>query len=585
MPGAEPLEWRRKLLDWLLIAAFALATIAFPVIAIQAVTLSQLFWMGVMVALYLLLSVVTFIRRLPYFVRALGLLTALGSVALLGFARVGYQVGPGTGSALVVILSGLLLGRGAMIGAFVLTLGTIPTVGLYTQASGGSFLASHVNDPMLLSNWWRVAAVYGLFTGVLAAAVSFVVDHIERLLSQRTEAHDRLQAASLLKQEAENARDDAQRTILQMQKLEALGRLAGGVAHDFNNALVVILGYADMLRSRARQDPELQRGLTEIVTAGNHAAGLTRQLLSFGRRAVSVPRALSPAQLFSDVQGMVRRVLPENIQLRLQSDDDPSAIFADPGDLQQVLLNLCINARDAMPEGGELTLESRRIAAPSGGPLPPGDWIAITVKDTGCGMDEHTRARAFEPFFTTKGDRGTGLGLSMVYGIIGQNGGRVLLESEPGQGALFTLLLPPCAAAVVPRHLPSAAPFARPSTILVAEDEAPVRELIQSALRSAGHTVLAATNGSEALALARRHRGEIDLLCTDGVMPGNISSRQLIDSFRMLFPKARVLVCSGHAEELVLDPALLAQINYLQKPFTVETLLRSAGEALQGEEA
>jgi two-component system, cell cycle sensor histidine kinase and response regulator CckA len=198
-------------------------------------------------------------------------------------------------------------------------------------------------------------------------------------------------------------------------------------------------------------------------------------------------------------------------------------------------------------------------------------------------MDEHIRSRAFEPFFTTKGDHGTGLGLSMVYGIIGQSGGHVLLDSQPGKGALFTLLLPPCAADVAPqRASASPLPRTRPSTILVAEDEAPVRELIQSAFRSAGHTVLAATNGSDALALARRYRGEIDLLCTDGVMPGSTSSRQLIDNFRTLFPKGRVLVCSGHAEELALDPALLSQISYLQKPFTVETLLRSVGEALDG---
>jgi CheY-like chemotaxis protein len=369
-----------------------------------------------------------------------------------------------------------------------------------------------------------------------------------------------------------------------MQKLEALGRLAGGVAHDFNNALVVILGYADMLRSRAQTDQELQRGLTEIVAAGNHAATLTRQLLSFGRRAVSLPRVLSPVQLFVEAEGMLRRVLPENIHLRLQADAGLPAVFADPSELQQVLLNLCMNARDAMPQGGQLTLHARRIDGRIARDVPPGDWVAISVHDTGCGMDEHTRARAFEPFFTTKGERGTGLGLSMVYGIIGQNGGHVLLESEPGRGALFTLLLPPSVAVVEPRRQLSQTPTARPSTILVAEDEAPVRELIQSAFRSAGHTVLTATNGSEALEIARRYRGQIDLLCTDGVMPGSTSSRQLIDSFRTLFPRARVLVCSGHAEDLALDPTLLSQINYLQKPFTVETLLRSAGETLESDD-
>lgn len=586
MPAPVPLAWRHKLLDWLLRAAFGLATLAFPVIAVQAVTLSQTPWIAVMVGLWVILSIATFARRLPYVLRALGLLIGLGSVAVLGFARVGYQVGPGTGSMLVVILSGLLLGRRAMLSAFALTLSAIPLIGLYTHASHGSFMNAYVNDPTRLSNWWRVAAVYALFTGVLAAAVSFVVNHIERLLRQRTEALEHLHAASLLKQEAEHALDDAQRTILQMQKLEALGRLAGGVAHDFNNALVVILGYADMLRNRAHSPQDLQSGLDEIITAGNHAAGLTRQLLSFGRRSVSLPRALSIAQLFSEVEGMLRRVLPENIHLTLSTEPGLPAVFADPGELQQVLLNLCTNARDAMPEGGALTLNARSIESRALSDLPPGNWVVIDVRDTGCGMDEHTRSRAFEPFFTTKGERGTGLGLSMVYGIIGQSGGHVLVDSEPGKGALFKLLLPPYAADVAPQRISaSPMPKIRPSTILVAEDEAPVRELIQSAFRSAGHTVLAATNGNDALTIARRYRGEIDLLCTDGVMPGSTSSRQLIDNFRTLFPNGRVLVCSGHAEELALDPALVSQITYLQKPFTVETLLRSVGEALDSTDA
>jgi signal transduction histidine kinase/ActR/RegA family two-component response regulator len=574
--SSGPLDWRHKLLEWLAVSAFALASIAFPVVTVLAVTVTHPFWMAVMLGLYLLLTLATFARRLPYVARALALLVALGSVALLGLARVGYQVGPGTGSALIVILSGLLLGRRAMLGAFALTLCAIPAVGVYTQQSGGSFLAPGVNDPTQLANWWRVAAVYALFTGVLAAAVSFVVDHIQHLLAQRTEALERLHAASLLKQEAEHALGDAQRTISQMQKLEALGRLAGGVAHDFNNSLVVILGYADMLRARAQPDPEIERGLSEIITAGNHAAGLTRKLLSFGRRAVSVPRALAPSQALTEIEGMLRRVLPENIELHLVVDNDLPAVFADPGELQQVLLNLCMNARDAMPSGGLLTMRAtRRVANGS-------EWLAIEVQDTGCGMDEHTRTHAFDPFFTTKGERGTGLGLSTVYGIIGQNGGHVWVDSELGRGSRFTLLLPPCAFEVESEEAELTARPRKPSTILIAEDEPPVRELIQAAFRAAGHTVLAATNGSEALAIARRYRGAIDLLCTDGVMPGSTSSRQLIEGFRAVYPHAGVLVCSGHAEELVLDPELLAEISYLQKPFTVEKLLRSVGETLDG---
>jgi signal transduction histidine kinase/CheY-like chemotaxis protein len=579
-PAPAPFDWRHKLLDWLLIYGLGLATVAFPVIVVQAVTFTHPGWVLVMALLYLTLVAAALFRSLPYVVRALGLLTGLGAVAVLGFMRVGYQVGPGLGSALLVVLSGLLLGRRAMISAFALTLCAILITGLYTVSSKGFYVSPGSNDPSVLSNWVRVAVVYALFTGVLSAAVSFVVGHVERLLAQRTDALEGLRAASLLKQEAEHRLDGAQRTILQMQKLEALGRLAGGVAHDFNNALVVILGYADLLRSRLNDPLEVKRGLDEIIHAGNHAAGLTRQLLSFGRRAVSIPVALHPQRLFTEVEGLLRRVLPENIRLSLCAGDDVPAIFADPGEMQQVLLNLCMNARDAMPEGGVLEVNAARIEGASRD-LPPGEWVAITVRDTGAGMDDQTRARAFEPFFTTKGERGTGLGLSTVYGIVGNTGGHVLVESRPGQGSTFTLLLPPSAAEetrLESGRVPKAA--GRPSTILVAEDEPAVRGLIVSALRSAGHHVLAAEDGNTALEIARRYRGDIDLLCTDGVMPGT-SSTTLIASFRALFPSANVLVCSGHSEELTLDPSRLLELRYLQKPFTVETLLESVSAALE----
>jgi signal transduction histidine kinase len=579
-PAPATFDWRRKLLDWLLISGLGLATVAFPVIEFQAVTITHPGWSLIMVLLYLTLLAATLLRSLPYVVRALGLLIGLGGVAVLGFMRVGYQVGPGLGSALLVVLSGLLLGRRAMLSAFALTLCSILVSGFYTAQTRAFFIAPGVNDPTLLANWVRVSVVYALFTGVLSAAVSFVVDHIERLLAERTDALERERAASLLTQEAEHRLDGAQRTIMQMQKLEALGRLAGGVAHDFNNALVVILGYADLLRTKLDDPQEVKRGLDEIIHAGNHAAGLTRQLLSFGRRAVSVPIALAPQRLFAEVEGMLRRVLPENIKLSLRAGSDLPAIFADPGEMQQVLLNLCMNARDAMPDGGELELNAARTDGTTRD-LPPGDWVALTVRDTGVGMDDETRARAFEPFFTTKGERGTGLGLSTVYGIIGHSGGHVLVESELGRGTTLTLLLPP-SAAEEPRLASGPAPKvgARASTILVAEDEPAVRSLIVSALRGAGHNVLAAEDGDIALEIARRYRGQIDLLCTDGVMPGT-NSTALITHFRSLFPSAGVLVCSGHSEELSLAPAFLAELRYLQKPFTVQTLLQSVSAALE----
>jgi signal transduction histidine kinase/CheY-like chemotaxis protein len=575
--------WRNTLLNALTVTALTLATLAFPVLAILAITRARPRGLAVLGTLYLILVVATSVRRLPYLVRAWALLVVLGSVGVFGLMRVGFQLGPGLGCALLVVMSALLIGRRALILTFLFTTSAILGVGWFHAIEHVDWLAPGIADPTL-ANWMRAAVVYVFFTGILAAAVSFVVSHIERALEDRTRALARMQAAHQDRVKAEEALGDAQQTIAQMQKMEAIGRLAGGVAHDFNNQLVVILGWADLLRTTATDSNSLREGLDEIAAAGNRAASLTQQLLAFGRKAIVVPRAVAPADLLGELSRMLVRLLPANIELVKRVSDGLPMIFADPAQIHQALLNLCVNARDAMPDGGVLEL-CAQLCAPGDAPAGTvGPWVALSVRDTGIGMDEATQQRVFEPFFTTKGELGSGLGLASVYGSVKQNEGQLRLESEIGRGSTFTLTFRPHT--LEPsltrdgRTSEQAVGAGTAGAILVAEDEPAVRALIVHALSSAGHTVLAADSGGAALELARRYRGKFGLLCTDGMMPG-MSSTTLIADFRQLFPEASVLVCSGHIERHVQSELPNARINYLHKPFTSEALTRAVREAIR----
>jgi len=479
-----------------------------------------------------------------------------------------------------VVSAGLLLGRRALVMTFAFVLCLILAIGYFQQQSHGLLIAPGVSDPTRIQNWVRTAVTFSLFTGVLAVAVMFVVSHIERALDERTAALEQVRREQLQRAQTENALDAAQRTILQMQKLEAVGRLAGGVAHDFNNALVVILGWVDLLRARPPRGQELQEALDAIADAGHRAADLTKQLLAFGGRAVVVPQVVQPQAAIAELTRMLERVLPENIRIQSRIAKDIPAVCVDPSQLHQVLLNLCLNARDAMPRGGTLELSAALISEQQAA----GPWVGISVRDTGVGMDRETLDKAFDPFFTTKGALGSGLGLSSVHGIVEQSGGHVRVESVPELGSTFTILLPPAdahALATTPAGLePRAIAVPSGATVLVVEDDDAVRKLMVAALRNAGYQVIEAESGSAALELARRYRGSIDLLCTDCIMPG-ISSSQLIADFQVLFPRARVLVCSGHIEEQALRGQIERNhLRYLSKPFTGTELVRVAAETL-----
>jgi two-component system, cell cycle sensor histidine kinase and response regulator CckA len=376
--------------------------------------------------------------------------------------------------------------------------------------------------------------------------------------------------------------------LLSAQKLEAIGRLAGCVAHDFNNLLSVILNYAEFALEKLSPQDSMWREIHEIQKAGQRAAALTGQLLAFSRKQVLMPRVLDVNKVIADMEEMMRRLIGESIDLELRCRDDLGQVKADPSQLQQAVMNLAVNARDAMPGGGKLTIETVNVDlgedyADKHVEMSKGRYVMLAVSDTGSGFDAATRARLFEPFFTTKErGRGTGLGLSTVYGIVKQSGGNILVYSEPGQGATFKIYLPRCDAPIdeVVASAVSVSVSTGTETILLVEDEEAVRMVAERILQGAGYRVLTAGDGLAALALAEQMHEEIDLLLTDVVLP-QLSGRQLAERLHKLQPQLRVLYMSGYTDDAivhhgVLDPGTL----FIGKPFSAGALAIKVRDAL-----
>ncbi len=375
--------------------------------------------------------------------------------------------------------------------------------------------------------------------------------------------------------------------LLQSQKMEAVGRLAGGVAHDFNNLLTAILGYGDMLAKRVAGDARSRRDVDEIRKAGRRAASLTKQLLAFSRKQVLQPKLLDINDVMNDIEPMLRRLLGEDIDLVTSPGPRVGPVKADPGQLEQVLLNLAVNSRDAMPEGGRLTIATAETCwsetqAHEHG-MPAGTYAVLSVADNGCGMDADTRARIFEPFFTTKEQgKGTGLGLATVYGIVRQSDGHIAVESEPGRGTTFRVYFPRVdGEAAAARATPEPAEAGHGTeTVLLVEDEDMVRDLTREVLEMHGYKVLEARDAREALQLCRRSGADVRALLTDVVMPGT-NGLSLAKEARELCPGLRVLCMSGYTEHAMLREDLLACANgFLQKPFSPDHLARTLREIL-----
>jgi signal transduction histidine kinase/FixJ family two-component response regulator len=427
----------------------------------------------------------------------------------------------------------------------------------------------------------QVTLAVGLLLGLLLALATHLARTAELRARALSVSHTRLEGEIAERERAEAALRSSEAQLQQSQKMEAIGRLAGGIAHDFNNLLTAISGYSEFLLSDLDQDDPHREDVSEIKKAAGRAATLTSQLLAFSRRQIRQPRSLDLNVVVADLEKMMSRLIGEDIAFTTRFAQSLPAVYADPSQIEQIVLNLVINASDAMPHGGTITVATaRELDATTGG-----SFVSLSVSDTGHGMDATTRARVFEPFFTTKEQgRGTGLGLSTVWAVVEQSGGTVRVESEPGLGSTFTVRLPAYADAAgtyVSNMLVTDAPTGT-ERVLLAEDEESVRALAARILERHGYTVLQAKNGYEALAVAESAGGGIQLLLTDVVMP-EMGGKRLADALLQQQPTARVLYMSGYTDGEIsrrgeLDPGTA----FIQKPFTAAGLLAKVREVLDG---
>jgi signal transduction histidine kinase len=406
-------------------------------------------------------------------------------------------------------------------------------------------------------------------------------------VSEVTAAFERMRGTLLKNQEQ---RASLENQLRQAQKMEAVGRLAGGVAHDFNNLLTVIKGHSDLLEMKLGTLSAAQPSIAQVRKAADRATTLTRQLLAFSRMQVLQPRVLDLNSLISDVSKMLPMLIGEEIEYTFRPGESLARVKADPSQIEQVLVNLAVNAHDAMPKGGKLTISTQNVLldaayARKHPPTVAGRYVLLTVADTGCGIDELTKAKLFEPFFTTKElGKGTGLGLATVYGVVKQSGGYIWVDSAPGQGTRFEIFLPQTTAAPqLPCEDEPAAKYSRGAgTVLLAEDEEAVRELASEFLRSSGYEVIAGKDGLDALEKAEQERGAIDVLVTDVVMP-RMRGTELAQRLKRARPRIKIVYMSGYLQHNS-DEGFVADSAHLQKPFSRGSLLKKMREALGQEE-
>ena len=515
-----------------------------------------------MYAGFLVMVLLQFGPRLALRVRAAGVCVSLLVVA--GSAI--HLRGPGAGAVMVlavsVVLASLFFGRPGLLASLVASAAAVGGLGRSVKP---------FSAPL-------TALGFVCACGALAVIVMFVVRRLEQAHAAAARALDDLRSEQALRERTQADLARAQATLFHSQKLDAVGRLAAGVAHDFNNTLQVVLGWAHLLAS-TRDLGEVREGAEQIRAAAEHSGSVTRQLLTFSRPELAAPRSLVLDEFLGDLVKSYQRLLPNDIAVVLEAEPGLSLV-ADPAQLSQVLLNLVLNARDAMPGGGRLVIGARsvppdRLPASMAG-RQPGPVVQITVADSGAGMDEETRARMFEPFFTTKGARGTGLGLATVYGVVHEARGAIEVDTGPGAGTSVHLYLP---AAPVPSaedavHAPAAAVVPRPlPRVLLVDDEEGVRKSLALALTRAGFSVADAGDVAGARQILEREGASIDVLVTDGIMAGE-KTKDLIESYYQVRADGRVIVCSGYVdEELSLRDLRGRGLEYLPKPFTPPVLI------------
>jgi signal transduction histidine kinase len=421
----------------------------------------------------------------------------------------------------------------------------------------------------------------------LADTTAVAIDNVQMIEALKTRAEESAALLEQFKQEV-TKREEVEEQLRQSQKMEAIGRLAGGIAHDFNNLLTVISGYSDLMLGLMGQQHEYREHLEQIFNASERAASLTRQLLAFSRKQVLQPAVLNLNSVVAQMDKLLRRLIGEDIDLVTRLHSGLDAVTFDPGQIEQIVMNLAVNARDAMPQGGKLTIETANVEldasyAQAHTSAQPGPHVMIAVTDTGTGMDAETKARIFEPFFTTKEKgKGTGLGLATVYGIVKQSGGNIWVYSEPGHGTTFKIYLPRAEAAADPKECRTTTEPQVPqaATILMVEDEEAVRTLLRRVLEGAGYTVLAAADAEEALKLCQQHREQLQLLLTDVVLPKS-GGPQLAAQIEALCPGLKVAFMSGYTDNAMVHRGLLdAGAAFIEKPIAPKLLLEKIREYL-----
>ncbi len=432
------------------------------------------------------------------------------------------------------------------------------------------FVSATIGEELAIDAMHQGATDY-----VLKQRLGRLVPSVQRALRELDDRAERKRAEEALRQ--------SEKQFRQSQKMEAVGRLAGGIAHDFNNLLTVIVGYSQVLSTELGPQHPLRGKVDETLRAGERAAMLIRQLLTFSRKQSLDPKILSLNTAVTSLESLLRRLIGEDIQLVSKLDSTNGRLRADQAQLEQVLVNLIVNARDAMPKGGMLTIETAQVELTRSPvyhitPLLPGPYVRLSVGDTGCGMDSQTQSHIFEPFFTTKGEgKGSGLGLSTVFGIVTQCGGAIDVTSRVGHGTRFDLYFPSIESDILTTAPPQflGQPQRGTETILLVEDEPSVRMLVRDELRKLGYRVIEAKNGVEACLLATQQAGSLQLLLTDVVMPG-MGGRELAQHLSVIKPDLRILFISGYMDDVgIMAGQEEGMSSFLQKPFTPEVLARA----------
>lgn len=512
-----------------------------------------------------------FRKRLPFRFVAIGLVALLGTATFVLQLRGGLTTSTGAIPVLMIVLSGLVFGRVGSLLCLLTCLLTLGLAGFLVVNELTSLVNPAAWNPSLSQTWVRAAVVMLVFGGGIAAAIIYVFESMGRETLVLQQALQREEAERAAKELAEGEREHARRALAESHRLESLGRLAGGVAHDFNNILTVIMGNAELALTEASANPRLAIYLDEIQRAAMHSAELTQELLMLSRKDLANPQVVNLSDFLQKLRATIQRVIPSDIQLELGVSVKHALIRVVPINLERALLNLIANARDAMAGHGRLDIMVGIQSAADTGQPP---LVSLSVKDSGSGLDAETQQRMFEPFFTTKHvGSGTGLGLTLVQSFVLDANGSISVHSTPGEGTTITLLFPLAEAGVAapkPEVLSGDSPMVNVGlgrTIFVVDDQLPVLATITACLELAGFRIIGASDGDTAMKMVEDKTVQFDLLCIDGVIPG-ASSAAIIARLRELRPNTEVVLCSGYVdEELLLRGIQVGELTCVRKPF------------------